>query len=77
MLASKEMHMAVLCETSLERASRRVLEAERRITAQINWINQLSYMNYDTADDEAKLTAMREDLQGACAEHSRQQALTS
>jgi hypothetical protein len=67
----------VLCETSLEKARRHIFEAERRITAQMNWIDRLRRMDYDTTGDEAKLTAMRDELRGACAEHSRQQDLAS
>jgi hypothetical protein len=67
----------VLCEPALEKANRHVIEAERRITAQMDWIARLLRMSYDTADETAKLATMREALRSAHAEQSRQQALAS
>jgi hypothetical protein len=65
----------LLCETALEKAQRHVLEAERRITGQVEWIDRLLRMSYHADDERDRLDAMRQGLRLAHAEQARLQAV--
>lgn len=46
-------------ETPLDRAGRHVMEAERRLKAQASWIEEMSRLGYDTAEDAVLLSKMQ------------------
>ncbi|WP_157270478.1 hypothetical protein [Azohydromonas aeria] len=55
-------------ETPLERARRRVIEAERQVTAQLELIAELSRAQHNTAAEWAELQDMCKHLRYARAE---------
>ncbi|WP_157271350.1 hypothetical protein [Azohydromonas aeria] len=57
-----------LDETPKDRAARRVIEAERRLVAQFDWIAEMTRMGYDTASEWDALQGMCNAIRQARAE---------
>ena len=46
-------------ESPLDKADRQVIEARRQLTAQMLWVEEMSRLGYDTAEDKAMLSKMQ------------------